>query len=143
MLTTSAPSRLPASSNEVRVRVELSKNRLIWVSPRISAELLVGLPAVGDVGVGAIQQMLDLPGRQPLDAEQMALGEGRGNSATVAIGRNYAARAVRLQVRHGDRAGGVTAAFMRDPADAGPPAPTLPRKGGGRHRRPSRRVVLR
>ena len=40
MLTTSAPRRLPASSNEVRVRVELSKNRLIWVRPRSSESFL-------------------------------------------------------------------------------------------------------
>ena len=36
MLMTSAPSRLPASSNEVRVRVEASKNRLMMVRPRSS-----------------------------------------------------------------------------------------------------------
>ena len=40
MLMTSALSRLPASSNEVRVRVELSKNRLIWVRPRSTAVFL-------------------------------------------------------------------------------------------------------
>ncbi len=34
MLITSAPSRLPASSKLVRVRVESSKNRLISVRPR-------------------------------------------------------------------------------------------------------------
>jgi hypothetical protein len=34
MLMTSAPSRLPASSKEVRVRVESSKNRLMSVRPR-------------------------------------------------------------------------------------------------------------
>ena len=34
MLMTSAPSRLPASSKLVRVRVESSKNRLISVRPR-------------------------------------------------------------------------------------------------------------
>jgi hypothetical protein len=34
MFMTSAPSRLPASSNEDCVRVEASKNRLIWVRPR-------------------------------------------------------------------------------------------------------------
>ncbi len=34
MFITSAPSRLPASSNEDWVRVETSKNRLIWVRPR-------------------------------------------------------------------------------------------------------------
>src|SRR5438105_11980378 len=34
MFMTSAPSRLPASSNEAWVRVETSKNRLISVRPR-------------------------------------------------------------------------------------------------------------
>ena len=34
MFMTSAPRRLPASSNELWVRVEGSKNRLIWVRPR-------------------------------------------------------------------------------------------------------------
>ncbi len=34
MLMTSAPSRLPATSNEVRVRVEFSKKQLISVRPR-------------------------------------------------------------------------------------------------------------
>ena len=36
MLMTSAPSRLPASSNEVLVRVDASKNRLMMVRPRSS-----------------------------------------------------------------------------------------------------------
>jgi hypothetical protein len=43
MLITSAPSRLPASSKEVRVRVELSKNRLMTVRPRSSESFLSGL----------------------------------------------------------------------------------------------------
>ena len=34
MFITSAPRRLPASSNEAWVRVETSKKRLIWVRPR-------------------------------------------------------------------------------------------------------------
>src|ERR1700730_7423004 len=34
MFMTSAPSRLPAISNEDWVRVEASKNRLTWVRPR-------------------------------------------------------------------------------------------------------------
>ena len=34
MFMTSAPRRLPASSNELWVRVEASKKRLIWVRPR-------------------------------------------------------------------------------------------------------------
>ena len=37
MFMTSAPSRLPASSNEDWVRVEASKNRLTWVRPRSDA----------------------------------------------------------------------------------------------------------
>ena len=34
MFMTSAPSRFPASSNDDWVRVDASKNRLIWVRPR-------------------------------------------------------------------------------------------------------------
>jgi hypothetical protein len=34
MLITSPPNRLPATSNEVRVRVELSKKQLMIVRPR-------------------------------------------------------------------------------------------------------------
>ena len=37
MLITSAPSRLPATSNEVRVRVEFSKKQLMIVRPRSNA----------------------------------------------------------------------------------------------------------
>src|ERR1700753_3343436 len=37
---TSAPSRLPASSNEDWVRVEASKNRLTWVRPRNEVRFL-------------------------------------------------------------------------------------------------------
>ena len=40
MLITSAPRRLPASSKEVRVRVELSKKRLMTVRPRRAAAFL-------------------------------------------------------------------------------------------------------
>jgi hypothetical protein len=40
MFMTSAPSRLPASSNEDWVRVEASKNRLIWVRPRSEVRFL-------------------------------------------------------------------------------------------------------
>src|SRR6185437_954556 len=40
MLMTSPPSRLPASSNEVRVRVEFSKKRLMIVRPRIAERFL-------------------------------------------------------------------------------------------------------
>ncbi len=40
MLMTSAPSLLPATSNEVRVRVEFSKKQLISVRPRKVAVFL-------------------------------------------------------------------------------------------------------
>jgi hypothetical protein len=39
MFTTSPPKRLPASSNDVRVRVEFSKNRLMIVRPRSRVDL--------------------------------------------------------------------------------------------------------
>ena len=60
MLMTSAPSRLPATSNEVRVRVEFSKKQLISVRPRKVGGLLVALPAQLDIGVGAVEHMLDI-----------------------------------------------------------------------------------
>jgi len=41
-LTTSALRRLPASSNEARVRVEASKNMLITVLPRSVGTLRTG-----------------------------------------------------------------------------------------------------
>jgi len=40
MFMTSAPNRLPAISNEDWVRVEASKNRLIWVRPRREVRFL-------------------------------------------------------------------------------------------------------
>ncbi len=40
MFMTSAPSRLPAISNEDCVRVEASKNRLTWVRPRSEVRFL-------------------------------------------------------------------------------------------------------
>ncbi len=42
MLMVSAPSRLPASSNDVRVRVEFSKNRFMTVRPRSRADFFSG-----------------------------------------------------------------------------------------------------
>ena len=44
MFMTSAPSRLPASSKELCVRVEASKNRLIRVRPRSTSRLFLDLP---------------------------------------------------------------------------------------------------
>ena len=42
MFITSAPRRLPASSKLAWVRVEASKNMLIWVSPRSASERFSG-----------------------------------------------------------------------------------------------------
>ena len=49
MFMTSAPSRLPAISKEDWVRVEGSKNRLIWVRPRKVAAFLHEHPKVSVV----------------------------------------------------------------------------------------------
>ena len=78
MLTTSAPSRLPASSKLVWVRVELSKNRLIWVRPLQQLQLLVGLPVQPDEAVGPVEQIRDLERLQALDAEQVLAPKTRG-----------------------------------------------------------------
>ena len=43
MFRTSAPSRLPANSNDICVRVEGSKNRLICVRPRRTEAFLSAL----------------------------------------------------------------------------------------------------
>ena len=80
MLMTSAPSRLPASSNEVRVRVEFSKNRLITVRPRSSGELLVRRAVLLDIGLGEVEQERDLVRRQPLDSQQMPVAEAEGGA---------------------------------------------------------------
>ena len=56
MLTTSAPSRLAASSKQVRVRVEFSKNRLITVRPvSRSRRLSIDWFCV-DVAFGKVEQ---------------------------------------------------------------------------------------
>ena len=78
MFITSAPSRLPASSNEDCVRVEASKNRLICVRPRNVVALLLDLPRNLDRLVGEIEQALDLRTGEAFDAEQVAAGEGGG-----------------------------------------------------------------
>ena len=60
MFMTSAPSRLPASSKELCVRVEASKKRLISVRPRRTSRFL--LTCAVDVGglVGEVEQGDDL-----------------------------------------------------------------------------------
>ena len=48
-LMTSADSRLAAASNEIRVRVESSKNRLTTVRPRSAGSFLIGRSASGRI----------------------------------------------------------------------------------------------
>ena len=56
MFMTSAPSRLPAISKELCVRVEASKNRLIWVRPGENRMALVDLPADLDIALAEIEE---------------------------------------------------------------------------------------
>ena len=81
MLITSPPSRLPATSNEVRVRVEFSKKQLMIVRPRSRLRFLLGLPVELDIAVGQIEDVVDVVRRQTLDPEQMPVPE-RGLSRT-------------------------------------------------------------
>ena len=75
MLMTSAPSRLPASSKEVRVRVEFSKNRLIRVRPRSNACFSPRLAALLDINLGKIEEIGDFAGGKPFDPQQMTVGK--------------------------------------------------------------------
>ena len=75
MFITSAPSRLPASSNEAWVRVEASKNRLISVRPRSAAVFFSIWRLRVDEFLGEIEQADDVGMRKPLDAQQMTAAE--------------------------------------------------------------------
>ena len=76
MFMTSAPSRLPASSKELCVRVEASKNRLISVRPRRTSRfLLICAVAVGGL-VGEVEQGIDFArADSPSTGEEVAAGE--------------------------------------------------------------------
>ena len=78
MFITSAPSRLPASSNEACVRVETSKNRLIWVRPRKRGALLLDLAVELDEFLGEVEQAGNILARKPFDPQQMPCAEDEG-----------------------------------------------------------------
>ena len=78
MFMTSAPSRLPASSNEAWVRVEASKNRLIWVRPRSDVRFFSIWRLSSTIFLGEVEQADDLVARKPLDPQQMPLAEDEG-----------------------------------------------------------------
>ena len=75
MFMTSAPSRLPASSNEACVRVEASKNMLIRVRPRSDAVFFSICRLSVDERVGEIEQPDDVGVRKPRYPQQMTLAE--------------------------------------------------------------------
>ena len=71
---TSAPSRLPASSNEDWVRVEASKNRYLCAAAQ-RCTFLLDLAVEIDEFLSEIEQSDDLAARKPLDPQQMPLVE--------------------------------------------------------------------
>ena len=85
MFMTSAPSRLPASSKELWVRVEASKNRLIRVRPRRSSRFLATWRLTVDGLFGEIEQGDDLVARKAFDAKQMAMREGEFGALAVMV----------------------------------------------------------
>ena len=74
MLMTSADSHLPAISNELRVRVESSKNRLTTVRPRSVGQLL-DLALLHAVHLrGGVEDGSDLLAAQVRGRQQVPLG---------------------------------------------------------------------
>ncbi len=86
MLTASADSRLAAISNDVRVRVDGSRNRLITVLPAQRRHLLDRALVDLEEPLAEVEDRLDLGRRQRLDAEQVTVSErahaGRSRSTT-------------------------------------------------------------
>ena len=78
MFITSAPSRLPASSNEAWVRVETSKNRLISVRPRSELRFLSIWRLSSTYSSARSSRPRDLVARKPIDPQQMPLAEDEG-----------------------------------------------------------------
>ncbi len=75
---TSAPSRLPASSKLVRVRVEVLEEKVDQRPPAQQVALGFSRPVQQHVAFGEIQEMLDLGRMQALDDEQVSLGVTHG-----------------------------------------------------------------
>ena len=71
MLTTSADSRLPAISNEVRVRVDASKKRLMMVFPRKRGDFFDRTGRNFLKGLGGVENFQDLFAVEFLDSEQI------------------------------------------------------------------------
>ena len=71
MLSVSALSRFSAISNDVRVRVLGSKNRLTTVRPRSAGTFLIGRRADFLHRLGGVEDQRDLVGVEVRDAEQV------------------------------------------------------------------------
>ena len=78
MFITSAPRRLPASSKDDCVRVETSKNRLIWVRPRKLARFFFDLTIEIDKFFAEVEQAGNVVAGKPFDPQQMTPAEDEG-----------------------------------------------------------------
>ena len=96
MLTTSADKRLPASSNEVRVRVDASKNMLITVLPRKRGHLAYGPPRHFDEQLRRVQDLIDVSLVQVGDAEQMVMPKTCAHAASYTPSARLPRRAAML-----------------------------------------------
>ena len=76
MFTASADSRFAAISNDVRVRVDGSRNRLMTVFPRRVGTFLIGRSAISRNRSLRSRRVTRSPRRQRLDAEQVTVSEG-------------------------------------------------------------------
>ncbi len=83
MVITSAPSRLPASSKLVRVRVEFLEEEVDQGFPAQHVARRLAGAVEQHVALGEIEQVRDLRRLETLDREQVAVGVGHGNPSAV------------------------------------------------------------
>ena len=145
---TSADSRLAAASNEIRVRVESSKNRLTTVRPRRVGQLL-DLARLGDAAMllGGVE---DAARRRRGSGRRRRAGAASRHPRRVGVGRRLGAarprRAVVLGQLHAAPLGAARSAGScrrSRPGSAarggrGRPAPPAARRAAGRGRRARR-----
>ena len=84
---TSAPSRLPASSKLVRVRVEFLEEQVDQRPPTQQVALGLAGPVEQHVRLREVEQMLDLGRVQALDRQEVFLPEGHGGSLPDPVAR--------------------------------------------------------
>ena len=102
MLSVSALSRFSAISNDVRVRVLGSKNRLTTVLPRSVGTFLIGRSPISRIASAVSRMSSDLVRRQIRDAEQILVPQlRRGATCRVVMG------ATSLRLAHRDFVGAV------------------------------------